>query len=274
MKDTKNTKLIELIEDSDNQTSMLQELICFRKVKSRNSSDIKEISLSDLLAISKADIPAIIIQRIKDSLILESKDYLTENETEDGYIYVMPDDSSLSKILDESKEDLNGKDFFNINNFKFLLKEYSISSMVVNKIKVLIDEESLNHFSTLSEKTTENLTGDYRNDWYTKKRINYNSPAVKILMEDYKEKYIFPIVKIAFEVSSCRTGPMNDCLSNPEILFSGDGMATANYSFIKDHGYHKTIQRCIHLVNEKYKKIASDKADQLERTLAILTSKR
>ena len=51
MKDTKNTKLIDLIEDSENQTSMLQELICFRKVKSRDSSDIREISLRDLLAI-------------------------------------------------------------------------------------------------------------------------------------------------------------------------------------------------------------------------------
>ena len=194
MKDTKNTKLIELIEDSENQTSMLQELICFRKVKSRNSSDIKEISLSDLLTISQTDISAIIIQRIKDSLILESKDYLTENETEDGYIYVMPDDLSLSKILDENKKDLNEKDFFNINDFRFLLKEYNISSMVVNKIKVLIDEESLNHFLTLCKITEDS---------------NYNS-AVKILIEDYKENYIFPIVKIAFEISSCRTGPMND----------------------------------------------------------------
>ncbi len=263
MKDTKNTKLIELIEDSENQISMLQELICFRKVKSRDSSDIKEISLRDLLAISKADIPTIIIQKIKDSLILESKDYLTENETEDGDIYVMPDDSSLSKILDENKKDLNEKDFFNINDFRFLLKEYSISSIVVNKIKVLIDEESLNHFLTLFKKTTEDS--------------NHNSPIVKILTiltEDFKENYIFPIVKIAFEVSSCRTGPMNDYLSNLEILFSGDGIATTNYSFVKDCGYNKTIQRCIHLVNEKYKKIASDKADQLERTLAILTSKR
>ena len=41
MKDAKNTKLIDLIEDSENQTLMLQELICFRKVKSRNSNDIK-----------------------------------------------------------------------------------------------------------------------------------------------------------------------------------------------------------------------------------------
>ena len=258
MKDTKNTKLIELIEDSENQTSMLQELICFRKVKSRNSSDTKEMSLSDLLAISQTDIPAIIIQRIKDSLISESKDYLTENETEDGCIYIMPDDSSLSKILDENKKDLNEKDFFNINDFRFLLKEYDISSMVVNKIKVLIDEESLNHFLTLFNKTTEDSLAH----------------ILDIRIEDYKENYIFPIVKIAFEVSSCRTGPMNDYRSNLEILFSGDGMATTNYSFIKDCGYHKTIQRCIHLVNEKHKKIANDKADQLERTLAILTSKR
>lgn len=263
MKDTKNTKLIELIKDGENQTSMLQELICFRSIKNRNSSDIKEISLKDLLAISQTDIPAIIIQRIKDSLILESKDYLTENETEGGDIYVMPDDSSLSKILDENKKDLNEKDFFNINDFRFLLKEYDISSMVVNKIKVLIDKESLNHFLTLSEKTIENLIED----------SNDNS-VVNILIEDFKEKYIFPIVKIAFEVSSCRTGPVNDYLYNLEILFSGDGIATTNYSFIKDCGYHKTIQRCIHLVNEKHKKIASDKADQLERTLAILTSKR
>jgi hypothetical protein len=257
MKDTKNTKLIELIEDSENQISMLQELICFKKVKNRNSNDIKEISLNDLLAISKADIPAIIIQRIKDSLILESKDYLTENKTEDGYIYVMPDNSCLSKILDESKKDLNEKDF------RFLLKEYSISSMVVNKIKVLIDEESLNHFLTLCKKTTENLTED----------SNYNS-AVKILIEDYKENYIFPIVKIAFEISSGRTGPMSDYLSNLEISFSRDGIATTNYSFTKDYGYHKTIQRCIHLINEKYKKIAKDKADDLEKVLAFLTSDR
>ena len=274
MKDTKNTKLIDLIEDHKNQTSMLQELICFKKVKDRDSSDIKEISLRDLLAISKADIPTIIIERIKDSLISESRDYLTENETEDGYIYVMPDDSSLSKILDERENDLNEKDFFSIKDFRFLLKEYSISSMVVNKIKVLIDEESLNYFSTLSEKTTENLTGDYVNDWCNKKRINYNSPAVKVLIEDYKESYIFPIVKIAFEISSCLPIPINDYLSNLEISFSSDGMATTNYSFIKDCGYHKTIQRCIHLVNEKYRKIAKDRADELERTLAILTSKR
>ena len=259
MKDIKNTKLIELIEDSENQISMLQELICFRKVKSRNSSDIKEMSLSDLLAISQTDIPAIIIQRIKDSLIFESKDYLTENETEDGCIYIMPDDSSLSKILDENKKDLNEKDFFNINDFRFLLKEYSISSMVVNKIKVLIDEESLNHFLTLCKKTIEKLTED----------SNYNS-AVKILIEDYKENYIFPIVKIAFEISSCRTGPMNDYLSNLEILFSGDGMATTNYSFIRDCGYHKTIQRCIHLVNEKYDKITKDICTSLLQTLKCL----
>ncbi len=250
MKDAKNTKLIELIEDSENQTSMLQELICFRKVKSRNSSDIKEISLSDLLAISQTDIPAIIIQRIRDSLILESKDYLAENKTENAYIYVMPYDSCLSKILDESKKDLNKKDFFNINDFRFLLKECNMSSMLVSKIKVLIDEESLDRFLASSEKTIEDL------------------------LKDYKENYIFPIVKIAFEISYCYTGPMNDSLSNLEISFSKDGTAKTNYSFARDCGYNKTIQRCIHLVNEKYKKIANDKADQLERTLAILTSKR
>jgi hypothetical protein len=265
MKDTKNTKLIELIEDGENQISMLQELICFKKVKNRNSNDIKEISLNDLLAISKADIPAIIIQRIKDSLILESKDYLTENKTEDGYIYVMPDNSCLSKILDESKKDLNEKDF------RFLLKECSISSIFVDKIKVLIDEESLNHFSTLSEKRTEELAGDCRGN---NNDINYNSSAVKILIEDYKENYIFPVVKIAFEISSGRTGPMSDYLSNLEISFSRDGIATTNYSFTKDYGYHKTIQRCIHLINEKYKKIAKDKADDLEKVLAFLTSDR
>lgn len=245
MKDAKNTKLVELIEDGENQISMLQELICFKKVKNRDSNDIKEISLSDLLAISKADIPTIIIQRIKDSLILESKDYLTENKTEDGYIYVMPDNSCLSKILDESKKDLNEKDFLNIRDFRFLLKECSISSMFVNKIKVLIDEESLNHFSTLSEKTTEEL------------------------IEDYRENYIFPIVKIAFEISSSRTGLM-DYLSNLEISFSRDGLATTNYSFTKKHGYHKMIQKCIEMTNEKHRKIAEDKCTDLLGILQCL----
>ena len=111
MKDTKNTKLIELIEDSENQTSMLQELICFKKVKGRDSSDIKDISPRDLLAISKADISTIIIERIKDSLISEYRDYLTENKTEDGHIYIMPDNSCLSKVLDKNKKDLDEKDF-------------------------------------------------------------------------------------------------------------------------------------------------------------------
>ena len=232
MKDTKNTKLIELIEDGENQISILQELICFKKVKNRNSNDIKEISLSDLLAISKADISTVIIQRIKDSLILESKNYLTENKTEDGYIYVMPDNSCLSKILDESKKDLNEKDFFNIKDFRFLLKECSISSIVVDKIKVLIDEESLNQFSTLS--------------------------------------YIFPVAKIAFEISSHRTGPMNDYLSNLEISFSRNGIVTTNYSFTKDYGYHKTIQRCIKMIKERHRKIAEDKCTDLLRILQCL----
>ena len=248
MKDTKNTKLIELIEDGENQISILQELICFKKVKNRNSNDIKEISLSDLLAISKADISTVIIQRIKDSLISESKDYLTEYETEDGCIYVMPDNSSLSKILDESKKDLNEKDFFNIADFRLLLKECRISSMLVNKIKVLIDEESLNHFLTLSEKTTEEL------------------------IEDYRENYIFPIVpivKIAFEISSSRTGLM-DYLSNLEISFSRDGLATTNYSFTKKHGYHKMIQKCIEMTNEKHRKIAEDKCTDLLGILQCL----
>ena len=246
MKDTKNTKLIELIEDGENQISILQELICFKKVKNRNSNDIKEISLSDLLAISKADISTVIIQRIKDSLILESKKYLTENKTENGYIYVMPDDSCLSKILDESKKDLNEKDFFNIKDFRFLLKECSISSIVVDKIKVIIDEESLDHFLTLSKKTTEEL------------------------IEDYRENYIFPIVKIAFEISSSRTGPMNNYLSNLEISFSRDGVATTNYSFAKDYGYHKTIQRCIKMIKERHRKIAEDKCTDLLRILQCL----
>ena len=246
MKDTKNTKLTDLIEDSENQILMLQELICFKKVKNRDSNDIKEISLSDLLAISKADIPTIIIQRIKDSLISESKNYLTENKTEDGYIYVMPDDSCLSKILNESKKDLNEKDFFNINDFRFLLKECSISSIVVDKIKVIIDEESLDHFSTLSKKTTEEV------------------------VEDYKENYIFPIVKIAFEISSDRTGPMNDYLSNLEISFSSDGLATTNYCFRSNHGYHKLIQRCMEMINEKHRKIAKDKCTDLLGILQCL----
>ena len=42
MKDTKNIKLIDLIEDDENQILMLQELICFRKVKGRDSSDTRE----------------------------------------------------------------------------------------------------------------------------------------------------------------------------------------------------------------------------------------
>ena len=209
MKDIRNTKLTELIEDSENQISMLQELICFKKVKNRDSNDIKEISLSDLLAISKADIPTIIIQRIKDSLILESKDYFTENKTEDGHIYIMPDNSCLSKILDKNKKDLDEKDFFSINDFRFLLKECDMSSVLVDKIKVLIDEESLNCFLASSEKTTEDP------------------------IEDYKENYIFPIVKIAFEISYCYTGSMNDSHSNLEISFSKDGTATTNLFLYK-----------------------------------------
>ena len=246
MKDTKDIRLIDLIEDNENQTLMLQELICFRKVKSRDSSDIKEISLRDLLAISKADISTIIIERIKDSLISEYRDYLTENKTEDGHIYIMPDNSCLSKILDKNKKDLDEKAFFSINDFRFLLKECSMSSVLVDKIKVLIDEESLNHFLILSEKTTEEP------------------------IQDHRENYIFPIVKIAFEISSCRTGPMNEYLYNLEISFLQNGATTTNYSFRRDHGYQKTIQRCIRLVNEKYNKIANDACTSLLQTLKCL----
>ena len=217
MKDTKDIRLIDLIEDNENQILMLQELICFRKVKGRDSSDIKDISLRDLLAISKADIPTIIIERIKDSLVSEYKDYLTENKTEDGHIYIMPDNSCLSKVLDKNKKDLDEKDFFSINDFRFLLKECSMSSVLIDKIKVLIDEESLNHFLTLSEKTTEYPAGDYKGN---NDNSNHSSSAVKVLIQDYKENYIFPIVKIAFEISSSRTGPMNDSLFNLEISFS------------------------------------------------------
>lgn len=92
----------------------------------------------------------------------------------------------------------------------------------------------------------------------TTRRWLSNSSAVKVLVQDYKENYIFPIVKIAFEISSCRTGPMNEYLYNLEISFSKNGAATTNYSFGRDHGYQKTIQRCIRLVNEKYNKIAND----------------
>lgn len=243
MKDIKNIKLIDLIEDNENQISMLQELICFRKVKGRDSGDIRDISLKDLLAISKADIPTIIIERIKDSLISEYKDYLTESKTEDGHIYIMPDNSCLSKVLDKNKKDLNEKDFFSINDFRFLLKECNMSSILVDKIKVLTDEESLNNFLTLLEKTTKEPT------------------------QDYRENYIFPIVKIAFEISSSFTGPMNEYLYNLEISFSENGTAITNYSFTRDYGYHKTIQRCIRLVNEKYNKIANDICASLLQTL-------
>ena len=264
MKDTKNIKLIDLIQDDENQISMLQELICFRKVKGRDGSDIEEISLRDLLAISKADISTIIIERIKDSLISEYRDYLAENKTEDGHIYIMPDNSCLSKVLDKNKKDLDEKDFFSINDFRFLLKECNMSSILVDKIKVLIDEESLNHFLTLSEKTTEYPAGDYRRN---NDNSNHNSSAVKVPIQDYKENYIFPIVKIAFEISSYRSGPMSDYLYNLEISFSKNGAATTNYSFGRDHGYHKTIQRCIRLVNEKYNKIANDICTGLLETL-------
>ena len=264
MKDAKNIKLIDLIEDDENQIPMLQELICFRKVKGRDSSDIKDISLRDLLAISKADISTIIIERIKDSLISEYRDCLTENKTEDGHIYIMPDNSCLSKVLDKNKKDLDEKDFFSINDFRFLLKECSMSSVLVDKIKVLIDEESLNHFLTLSEKTTEYPAGDYRGN---NDNSNHSSSAVKVLIQDYKENYIFPVVKIAFEISSSRTGPMNEYLYNLEISFSENGTATTNYSFTRDDGYHKTIQRCIRLVNEKYNKIAKDICTGLLETL-------
>ena len=58
----------------------------------------------------------------------------------------------------------------------------------------------------------------------------------------------------------------NDCNDNK--------ISSTNFSFTEDEGHSMVVEKSINLIYEKYKKIANDKADQLERTLAILTSKR
>ena len=68
-----------------------------------------------------------------------------------------------------------------------------------------------------------------------------------------------------------KTGSSTDDLV---IHYNSNKTSSTNFSFTKDVGYSMIVEKSIDLICEKYKNIANDKIDHLERALAILTSKR
>ena len=58
----------------------------------------------------------------------------------------------------------------------------------------------------------------------------------------------------------------NDCNDNK--------VSSTNFSFTEEAGHSMVVEKSINLIYEKYKKIADEKVDHLERVLAILTSTR
>ena len=123
--------------------------------------------------------------------------------------------------------------------------ESNIQDLYLNTIKKILRKYALPYFNiikieaVINDDALDNISG------------NSNQPS---------------IYSITF-----KTGSSTDDLV---IHYNSNKTSSTNFSFTEDVGYSMIVEKSINLIYEKYKKIANDKADQLERTLAILTSKR
>ena len=68
-----------------------------------------------------------------------------------------------------------------------------------------------------------------------------------------------------------KTGASTDDLV---IHYNNNKVSFTNFSFTEEVGHSMVVEKSINLIYEKYKKIADEKVDHLERVLAILTSTR